>query len=94
MELILLDKYLIRTDEWNYILQPCLKGKDAVVIINDDKRDYSNFGRKVFPSSFSQCLRWIKDYEIKKSDVTTVEELKSLIDEIDKKIESVRRKFF
>lgn len=93
MEIILLDKYLVRTDEYNFRLATVKKGKEPIVTIKDGKRDYSNFRREIYPSTFSQCLRWIKEFEIKNSDVTDVDELKQLIDEIDKKIEQIRRKF-
>ena len=92
-ELILFNKYLIRADDFNFILGIKKPRKGAVINIKDGTKDYSNFKDTYFFPTFSGCLLKIKDLEIKQSNVKTAEDLIEKLNDIDSKILSIKNKF-
>ena len=98
MELILFDKYLIRTDEYNYLFSILKDDREPIVkkIINKNNNvvsDYSNFSDPIFPRNFYRCLKLIKENEISSSNVRNIDELIELLNEIDNKINYIKNKF-
>lgn len=95
MELILFDKYLIRTVDNSYLFHKVLNDKEPAIIENPvgKQKRYSNFSEPVYPTNFKMCLKKIKDLEIKDSNVTTLDELFGLLKSIDKKIDLIWDKF-
>lgn len=98
MELILFEKYLIRTDDYNYILQVVKEDKQAIVTKKINKNHnvvpcYDNFKAPTFFTKFTQVLKKIKEIEIMNDDIKTLDELINAIHVIDKKIEYIKSKF-
>jgi hypothetical protein len=95
MEIIVMNRHLIRTDERNYIVQTVKDGKEPIVLVDDGKPDYTNFGTPVFPSDFASCLKTIKDRELKGNtkDVKTLKQCLAAINEIDHEIKEIGKVF-
>lgn len=103
MELILFDKYLIRTDPYNYILVPVKDGKPAIVSMMEREikgktvkmKDLSNFNRKkeTYHGNLGSCLMKIKDYELKDEEILSIDDLLKVLDKIDDKINDIKERF-
>ncbi len=95
-ELILFNKYLIRTDRYNYILsivkdncEPIIKNK---VINNKNTKDFSNFTDDTYHNTFGDTLKKIKELEIRMSNVNTINDLITVLNNIDNKIDEIKKK--
>lgn len=101
-KLILFDKYLIRADDYCWILAVVKDGKPPVVTKKKKENknniitminDYSNFNDKAYYGSFADALRGIKDRELKESNINTIEQLVDKLNDIDNKINNIKKKF-
>jgi len=101
-KLILFDKYLIRADEYCWILAMVKDDKPPVVTKKKKEKkdgtttminDYSNFNDKAYYGSFSHALQGIKDRELKESNINTLDDLIHKLNEIDNKINKIKEKF-
>ena len=82
LEIIVLDKYLIRGLDNCYGLSKVKDGKQPIILKNSklkkvdgvemvvEKSNYSNFGDETFPSTFANCLKNIIDEEVRYSNIT------------------------
>lgn len=106
MELILFNKYLVRGYEYGFILSKVMDGKEPVVLDAFRKsesksnkgemiacRDYSNFGKETFPSTFEGVLSSIRNREISESEIRSVEQLVELLESIKKVELDIQSKF-
>lgn len=81
LEIVVLDKYLIRGLDKCYGFSKVKEGKKAEVLYKPQEKkvngvkqlvdtpDYSNFGDECFPSSFAACLDRILDEEVRTSNI-------------------------
>lgn len=94
IEILLFETYLIRTDDYNYILDKKKKDKKPIILLKLDKngneyKDYSNFKTIGYYSDFKSSLRGIRrDMLINDTnDINDLEQLRVFIDEMDKRFE-------
>lgn len=93
--MIILDKYLLRTDELNYILSSKVKGKRPIITTNDEgKKDYSNFDTRnsTYHTSLHGVLKHIKEAYIRDSNVSSLDELFDLLGEIKLILNHIKEK--
>jgi hypothetical protein len=95
MEVVLLNKYLVRTDSLNWMLSKVKDNKEPIVLskIKDDKEvsDYSNFGRETYPNDYADVLSQITQLELKTTPgINTIKKLVELTKEIHNNIEELR----
>lgn len=102
MELILFDKYLVRGYEGGFILSKVREGKTPEVIetlkpnskgVLVATKDYSNFGKETYPTTFGNVLISIRRQELSDSDITTLEQLNDKLEEIKKLEKDIQSKF-
>lgn len=88
MKLIIDDKYQITSDSLQYVLQRRMEKKeiktDPTTGLPEDKYYYVNVG---YYGKINHALQAYKELQIRNSNVGTIEELMTLIKDIDKKIE-------
>jgi hypothetical protein len=106
MELILFDKYLVRGYEGGFVLSKVRDGFQPIVLDGQREsksnanqggmvayRDYSNFGKETYPSTFESVLASIRRQELSDREITTLEQLSETLKEI-KQIElEIQSKF-
>lgn len=93
--MIILDKYLLRTDELNYILSSKVKGKRPIIKTDDEgKKDYSNFDTRnsTYHTSLHGVLKHIKEAYIRDSNVSSLDELFDLLGEIKLILNHIKEK--
>jgi hypothetical protein len=106
MEIILFNKYLVRGYEYGFILSKVRDGKEPIILeasrVSEAKsnkgelityRDYSNFGKETFPSTFEGVLSSIRNLEIAESEIQSFEELVELLESIKKVELDIQSKF-
>lgn len=95
MEMIILDKFLLRTDDYNYILSKKHKGKKAIIKTTDEgKKDYGNFDTRnsTYHKDLYSVLRNVKEAYIRESNVSNLNELFDLLSEIKLLLETLKEK--
>ena len=95
MEMIIFDKFLVRSDELQYILSTKIKGKKAVVKVGDDgKKDYSNFDTRnsTYHNTVFGLLKSIREAHIRESNVKDLDELFDLLAETNYLLKSIKEK--
>lgn len=96
VELLLFDKYLIRTDGVrNWMVSQVKDNKEPVVLEDKDgKKVYTNFKNETYHSEFAGCLKEVKRRELITGNIKTLKDMIALIHEIDRKIDDIRDEFF
>lgn len=102
MELILFDKYLVRGYEFGFILSKVREDKIAEVLevikpnskgVMVTTKDYSNFGRETYHSTFEGVLRSVRRQELSDREIKTIDDLSKALKDI-KNIElNIQSKF-
>lgn len=91
MELILFGKYLVRGYEGGFILSKVKEGKTpkVLVVLKPNSKgvlvatkDYSNFGKETYPTTFESVLASIRRQELSDRDITTLDQLSETLKEI------------
>lgn len=86
MKLIIDDNYQIVSDPMQYILQEKKIIKESKEENKVGTEYYDNIG---YYGKIVQALKGYKELEIRKSDVTSIDELMALIYKLDKKIDDL-----
>lgn len=105
LEIVILDKYLVRGMDTCYAFSRVKEGKPAVVLRTEKIKkingvevmaevpDYSNFGDECYPSTFAACLRKIVDEEVRYSNIKAsgIEGVKQIVNLVGEVNQKIER---
>ena len=95
MEMIILDKFLLRSDDLQYILSTKYKGKKPVIKVDENgKKDYSNFDTRhsTYHTSIYSVLKTVREAYIRSSSVKNLDELFDLMAETNLLLKHIKEK--
>ena len=91
MKVELFNKYLITSDKLCYSIYTVKDDKEFKVLSkltskSKEVDDFSNFSSPIYYSNFKQCLNKIIDLELKTSDITSLRDVITVIENLEFKI--------